>query len=126
MEEEKSNTQEQAQWNHLLRQSWITTRLERDKAIITLSSAGLGLVVLFITKNPPKQCFMKLLLVIGIVGFTAAIIGGVRCLHINGEIIQRELKREPEKTYLFADALLYSGFLVGVVFLTLIGFATIF
>ena len=111
-----------AEWDKTLRQAWITTSLERDKAVITLSSAGLALLVTFIARLPTvHQCIAKLVILIGLIAFTASIVAGVWCLHINREIIRRELKREPETESILPDAILMSGFIAGVCSVFLIG-----
>jgi len=114
------------EWDKLLRQAWLNTSIERDKAIITLSSAGLAVLVTFITKVARSECLIRLFLLIGLLGFTTSVIAGVRCLHINRHFIERELRREPEPKSSLADYLLIWGFISGVVSVALIGVAIIF
>jgi hypothetical protein len=118
-------TPDDKEWDRILRQAWITSSLERDKAIITLSSAGLALLVAFITRVTGHHCVIGVILFIGLVGFTASIIAGVGCLHVNRAIILRELKREQEQDYSLFDKILIAGFVVGVVSIFLIGLVTI-
>lgn len=117
--------QDNKEWDNVLRQAWVNTSLERDKAIITLSSAGLALIVAFITSQPAHDCLMRTFLLVGMAGFTASAIAGVRCLHINRDIISRELDREPELNHHFSDTILIAGFIVGIVSVFLLGLTSI-
>ena len=46
LEKELENNKDVEYYSHLVN-SWITTRMEKDKAILTLSTAGLGVLVSF-------------------------------------------------------------------------------
>ena len=119
-------TPSDSEWDKTLRQAWITTTLERDKAMITLSSAGLALLVTFMTRlTTVHQCMARLILLIGLIAFTTSIIAGVWCLHINRDIIRRELKREAETVSVLPDVILTSGFIAGVCSVSLIGLIAI-
>jgi len=104
---------DQKEWEKILRQAWITTSLERDKAIVTLSSAGLALLVSFLKGAEPGSTLHRLVLLAGMIGFTASSITGVWCFHLNRRIIACELQKMPERSIPFHDHILIWGFILG-------------
>lgn len=124
---EPSLDEELKAWKNMLRQLWFTTSLEKDKSIITLSSAGLALLIAFVTRSSPKADYgtmEKMILLLGLCGFTASILAGVRCLGFNREVAEALLADKDEPKSL-ADDILRIGFLAGVFAVALIGIAAI-
>lgn len=117
---------EEKEWSRILRQTWITSALEKDKVLIMLSSAGLGFLITVLTKSAPLGCVQKGFLFIGLIGFTAAIVGGIGSLEANQRIILRELKREPETKKPISDIIMKWGFMAGIGCTCLMGLSIIF
>ncbi|MCK5160085.1 MAG: hypothetical protein KAQ99_00775, partial [Candidatus Aureabacteria bacterium] len=53
--------------------SWIHTRMERDKAVITLSAAAIGLLVTILTAFGINGIWPRLLVIFAFIGFVGAI-----------------------------------------------------
>lgn len=121
MPEQSPQQKDQAEWDRILRQAWVTTSLERDKTIVALSSAGLALLVTFLLKVGAHEFFVRALLLLGVIGFTSSILAGVHCLSVNRSIIQRELRREPEGSPPLADKIVIWGFRVGILAIAAVG-----
>ena len=51
--------------------SWIHTRMERDKAVITLSAAAIGLLVTILTAFGLSGIWQRILVILAFVGFVA-------------------------------------------------------
>jgi uncharacterized Tic20 family protein len=118
--------QEEIDFRKLLRETWINTSIERDKTIVTISSAGLGLIVAFLDKLHDANCLVHLIILFGLLGFLASIIGGVWCFHYNRQVVESVLDGKEEPKFSAPDNLLLSGFFIGIFSIVIIGIALIF
>lgn len=107
----------------VLLSAWIQTKMERDKALVTLSSAGIGLLVTLLTTVPVRQAFQIPLFVIAVAAFLCTILCSLRIYQMNSDHIERAIKGSSEKDPKLEkyDKLSVSGFAVGVLAALLFG-----
>lgn len=98
----------------MLRQAWLNTNIERDKTIITLSSAGLALLANIALNATSQDLGFETVVFVGLLSFTISILAGVYCLHSNRRILETELDRDEENSSDVPDLLLLAGFVLGV------------
>jgi len=72
--------------------SWIHTRMERDKAVITLSAAAIGLLVTILTAFGLSDIWQRILVILAFVGFVGAIWIGLRIYELNADHLVESLK----------------------------------
>lgn len=72
--------------------SWIHTRMERDKAVITLSAAAIGLLVTILTAFGINGIWQRILVILAFVGFVGAIWVGLRIYELNADHLVESLK----------------------------------
>jgi len=72
--------------------SWIHTRMERDKAVITLSAAAIGLLVTILTAFGLSGIWQRILVILAFVGFVGAIWIGLRIYELNADHLVESLK----------------------------------
>jgi len=72
--------------------AWIHTRMERDKAVITLSMAAIGLLVTILTVIGISGVWQRILVICAFVGFGGAIWIGLRIYELNAEHLVDSLK----------------------------------
>ena len=72
--------------------SWIHTRMERDKAVITLSAAAIGLLVTILTAFGITGIWQRLLVILAFIGFVGAIWIGLRIYELNADHLVEALK----------------------------------
>jgi hypothetical protein len=103
--------------------AWVLSRLEKDKAILTLSSAGIGLLVTLITKFGVKSQCELLLYTFGILIFIVAAGCIVAIFHFNANHLKKVVKEEEsESPFLqFLDKAAATLFILGLVNLFAIG-----
>lgn len=103
--------------------AWINTRLDQDKSIIVLSSAGIGLIVTLLTAIGPQDYYEIILYIISMACFSIAIISAVVVLGKNSNHIEKVIKGDKSRDpYLrYWDGSTIAGFIIGIVFLIIIG-----
>jgi len=114
-DDEKANPKDTAYYSALL-SAWIQSRMERDRTLITLSSAGIGLLLTLSSTVGPNSKAILALYCLGFLGFTVAIFS---CLHIyqrNSRHIERQLTEPPasDPTLSRFDRLSWAAFFLGV------------
>lgn len=72
--------------------SWIHTRMERDKAVITLSAAAICLLVTILTAFGIDGIWPRILVILAFVGFVGAIWVGLRIYELNADHLVTSLK----------------------------------
>src|SRR5689334_16611093 len=102
-------------------EAWITTRMERDRALLNLSTGGLGLVATLLTAvGPTSSCALGVYIGAGI-SFLAAIILAVTIFDMNAdhlrEVAGGHSGDDPRLKRL--DFWLFSAFLFGLLLTTI-------
>ncbi len=122
-EQQCANTQREGLYYSALVTGWITTKLERDKSILTLAAGGIGLVVTLMTTVGPTSCSMLWLYGLAVSCFLCSLIAVVIVLDKNGDhfeaVANGKTDREPRLEVL--DAFSFWAFVGGAVFLAVIG-----
>jgi hypothetical protein len=96
--------------------AWINTRMERDKSLLTLSSAGIGLLVTLLTAGKAHDDVLKPWFIAGFLSFAATLLLSILVFHRNANLI-RALVRDPDAGDRLLDVLdwlLVGSFLLGV------------
>ena len=78
----------------VLLSAWIQTRMERDKALITLSSFGVGLLVTLSSSVFDYTFISALLFIISFLGFTVCIATCLIVYHLNSVQIENEFRNQ--------------------------------
>jgi len=102
---------------------WLTTRLEHDKSILTLSSGGIGLLVTLLMALGAATSTIFILFVFAAVSFLVAIISVVTIFKRNATHLEKVAKKEESTDPILRllDNLVSYSFLVGVLFTLAIG-----
>ena len=110
----------------VLLNSWIENRMARDKALITLSSGAIALLVTVLTTVGVQRWWEVLLFSASFISFGICIWTSLKIYQLNSQAIENELKRQDStnlKLESFDRRTLYS-FIFGVVFLGAIGISS--
>lgn len=104
-------------------QGWLDTRLELDKSILTLSTAGLGFLIVMPTQGGITGVAIFTLFIFALLAFLTAIIAVLAVLRGNSTHLQNVLaNHEAENTLLATlDKVSIAGFLVGVMCSIILG-----
>jgi len=102
---------------------WYVTRLEKDKSLLNLSVAGIGLLITLITTLGVKNFTEAMLFGLAILAFVITSITIVYIFGRNATHIENVLADSEEKDVLleFLDSIASKVFIVGIVFTLLIG-----
>lgn len=105
-------------------QAWVTTRLEKDRALLNLSTAGIGLLVtLLTTVGPSSHCELLLYGLAGVC-FASAIVVALLVFDRNSHHLEEVIKRrkdDDDAKLIKLDLLLLMLFMAGVVLTGAIG-----
>lgn len=119
---DKEEQKEIAYYSSLLN-AWITTKMERDKLILTLSSGGIALLVTLLSAIGIRNCLETILYILAFISFTITIIVIMVILDENSryieEIISSGKKTDPKLSRL--DKFTMISFICGILFTILIG-----
>ncbi len=97
--------------------AWLTTRMERDKTILTLSTAGLGVLVTFF--NNISVNYNLIFYILALLSFIIAILSGLFIFSENADYCLSIVNEEPyqnEKLMKYCDKTLLISFLCGLFF----------
>lgn len=72
--------------------AWINTRMEFDKALVTISSAGIALLVTLATVVGASTGFEFLVFILAVIGFLATILCTLFVYHQNSRVIEAAIK----------------------------------
>lgn len=108
--------------------AWISTNLERDRTLMTLATAGIGLLVTILTTVGIQSLWVILLYSGAFIGFLATIIFSFQLYRANAETLSSEITNsDPERPDLRSlDRKAIWSFILGVALSILIGVASIF
>jgi len=107
----------------VLLQAWIDTRMERDKTLVTLSAAGIGLLLTILTTVGVPYLWVTILYAISFTGFLITIWTALKIYQRNSVHIENELKGLPGKDQMLEkfDRLSVRAFLTASIFAISIG-----
>ena len=77
----------------VLLQAWIQTKMESDKTLVTLSAAGIGLLVTILTTAGVRRIWEVLLYLGSFAGFLTTIWTSLTIYQLNSKHIETELKQ---------------------------------
>jgi len=119
---EKEDQKEVAYYSALVN-AWITTKMERDKLILTLASGGIALLVTLLSTIGIRNCLESILYFLAFVSFTTTIIVIIIILDHNSryieEIISTKKKTDPKLDRL--DKFTMISFIFGILISIVIG-----
>ncbi len=106
--------------------AWIDTRMERDKTLISLSAAGIALLVTLLTTVGAPNLFVLLLYVIAFVSFASCLGSGIKVFRENSDHIRELINRgsADDLTLKRYDKVLVCSFVAAAISLILIGLAS--
>lgn len=112
----------------VLLSAWVETRMERDKTLVTLSAAAIGLLVTILTTVGAQSWVDLLLILISFIGFCICILSSLTIYQLNSLHIENELKNTSSQNLNLEkfDKRSIKAFYFGVIFLVLFGLTNAF
>lgn len=107
--------------------AWFATRLERDKSLLTLSSAGIGILITLASTVGPKSAEMLILFILSLTSFIACVSLTLLIFKRNSTYITKKLiEQEKSKDSLLEnlDRAAVITFSAGLALACVIGFST--
>lgn len=106
--------------------AWIDTRMERDKTLVTLSAAAIGLLVAILTTVGVKHFWEIPFFAISVLSFLATIWISLKIYQLNSDHIEAAIKGSSERDPRLEkyDKLSIAAFVVGAVAALVIGIAS--
>ncbi|HBX65847.1 MAG: hypothetical protein CL670_10400 [Balneola sp.] len=104
--------------------AWIQSKMERDKALLTLSSGGVGLLVTFLQFKENIAPCHSMLYYIAFISFTLCIASVIVIFSRNAKYIEKLLSsetRKNDKVLGFFDYMAVLFFSIGILFTIIIG-----
>jgi hypothetical protein len=103
--------------------AWIETKMERDKTIVTLSAAAIGLLVTLLTTGGGTTPFALWLYAGAFLGFSVAAVCSIVIFDRNSVFLEKVVKgtTSNSKTLSRLDRITLTFFALGVIFTILIG-----
>jgi hypothetical protein len=100
--------------------------MERDKSLMTLSAAAIGLLVTLLTTVGAKSLCLVVLYASAIISFTCALITTIQIFDRNAVYLEKIAKGNDknDERLVALDKRLYTSFIIGVVLTLLIGTVT--
>jgi hypothetical protein len=110
----------------VLLNAWIQTRMERDKTLVTLSAAAIGLLVTILNTVGIKSIWEILLFAISIMAFLITIWSSIKIYQLNSRHLEDSIRGSSEKDPQLEkyDKLSIRAFIFGIVIAGLIGFVS--
>lgn len=107
----------------VLLSAWIETKMERDKTLVTLSAAAIGLLITILTTVGTNSILEIILFAISICAFLVTIWSALKIYQLNSEHIEKALKGSSENDPRLEkyDKLSIGAFLAGALFALIIG-----
>lgn len=103
--------------------AWFNTKLEKDKSIITISSAAVGLLVTILTTKGVHSFCQVVFYFFAFASFLVAIITAVNILDKNAEQIEKDLTGNGNINAILgrSDLIIKLSFYSGIIFTILLG-----
>lgn len=122
-EDSMSDQENETQFYSAAVNAWFATSLEHDRSLLTLSAAGIGLLITLLTTVGASSIEAVLLYFAAMFAFLICVIAVLWIFRLNGEhirnIIHLNAPGDPKLKAL--DALAKGSFLIGVMFSLIIG-----
>jgi len=103
--------------------AWFNTKLEKDKSIITISSAAIGLLVTILTTKGVQSLCQAVFFVFAFISFLTSIVTAINTLDKNAEQIEKDLTNQGNinKQLSNNDLIISLSFYAGIIFTILVG-----
>ena len=106
--------------------AWVQTRLEHDRALITLSAAAIGILVTILTTVGVNARWHILLHLLAFVAFGTTIFLCIRIYELNSDKLENEIRGPDDPTYRNVSLAKYDlwslrSFITGVAFAAILG-----
>ena len=107
-------------------QAWITTRMERDRALLSLSAGGIGLLVTLLTTLGASSDVQLWLYMAAAISFAGAIVFALLVFDRNSHYLRQIIKgKNPgDRWLIWCDRFLIAFFALGVLFTCTIGISS--
>lgn len=105
---------------------WIQNRNDKDKTLVTLSSAGIGLIITLLTQIELNNIFECLFYILALISFLASIFTALLIFDANSKYLLESYRDKNPKSISYLDKICQGAFFLGVVMLTLITFSILF
>ena len=106
--------------------SWLNTRMEKDKSILTLSTGAIGLLITLLSAKGVVNCYQASFYFGALISFLTSDISILIILEKNAEHIEEVLRNPKTKQNLKKlDRCAFFSFVFGLIFSFLIGLSTI-
>jgi hypothetical protein len=125
--DESTEKQKEIAYYSALVQAWIDNRMEKDKSILALSVAAIGLLVAIVTgEDNPTPCGI-ILFVISCASFLITITGILCIFSINPSHIEEVIKNDKRKEDLLTllDHIVTLSFIVAIILAFVLGTVTV-
>ncbi|GAB3672618.1 hypothetical protein [Salinisphaera aquimarina] len=105
--------------------AWLTTRLELDKQLVTLSSAGIGVIVVILSKYETQCAYQNFLFAIALTAFVTTIFCVLEVFQRNADHLTTILTTDTDSDPVLErlDFIALWSFRVGIGFSALSGFS---
>jgi hypothetical protein len=122
-ESEKINSEKEIQYYSALVNSWFSTKLEKDKTLITLSAGAIGLLVTLITAVGTSSLFVLFAFVSAILCFIISTISVIIVFDKNAKYLEKlkDNKDANDPLLNHLDRLAFFSFIVGIFLAFIIG-----
>jgi hypothetical protein len=106
--------------------AWIDTRMERDKSLLALSTAGIGLLFTLLTTVGATSTRLIVLYGLCFLSFLISIVSAVTIFSWNAVLIQCLLRNETPRNRRLdvLDAAVFGGFIAGLILTVTLGITT--
>ena len=106
--------------------AWIATRFERDKSLLTLSTAAIGLLLTLISTIGVQSVEALILYILALICFVICLASVLWIFNQNAKYLQRIIAGENYSDFLLKilDGIAICSFLLGVAFSSIIGCST--
>lgn len=124
-DERQADDQKQVAWYAACLEGWISTRLEHDKSLLTLSAGGIGLLITLKATIGVQSFCSFVAFVLAITAFVVCIIVVLLIFERNSKHLEEAVKggKHHDKLLAFLDRSAIFAFLAGIVLSCGVGFA---
>lgn len=118
MKEDKLKNEKEVAYYSALVNAWINTKMERDKTLLILSSAGVGILVTLLSTIGVSNCFGIVSYVLAFFSFMCTMIILVIVFDKNSKHIEEVLKgnKESDPKLDLLDKISFYSFILGAIF----------
>lgn len=107
----------------VLLSAWIQTKMERDKTLVTLSSAAIGLLITVLTTIGVQSIYEIILFIIAVCAFLTTIYSSLMIYQLNSKHLEDALRgsSETDPSLEKYDKISIRAFILGAVFALMVG-----